>query len=61
MHIGIELYNLRDDIGESKNIADQHPEIVSKLSALGEEARNDLGDALQYRTGSDIRPAGKTK
>jgi hypothetical protein len=61
MHIGLELYNLRDDIRESKDIAEQHPEIVSILSALGEEARNDLGDALQNRTGSNIRPAGKTK
>ncbi|MFH1716570.1 MAG: arylsulfatase [Planctomycetota bacterium] len=27
----IELYNLRDDIGEKNNIADRHPEIVAKI------------------------------
>ena len=28
----IELYNLRDDIGEKNNIAKQHPEIVAKIA-----------------------------
>ncbi len=28
------LYNLRDDIGESKNVADQHPDIVRRLESL---------------------------
>ena len=27
----IELYNLRNDIGEKKNVADRHPEIVAKI------------------------------
>jgi len=27
----VELYNLEEDIGETKNIADQHPEIAKKL------------------------------
>lgn len=31
-----ELYNLREDISESKNLADQHPEIVAKLQKLTE-------------------------
>ena len=28
----IELYNLKDDIAEQKNIADQHPETVAKIA-----------------------------
>ena len=28
-----ELYNLRDDLGESKNLAKQHPDILERLSA----------------------------
>ncbi|MHC4998683.1 MAG: hypothetical protein ACYTEM_06645 [Planctomycetota bacterium] len=28
---GIELYNLKDDVGETKNLARKHPEIVQKL------------------------------
>jgi arylsulfatase len=32
-----ELYNLRDDIGETKNVADKHPEIVQRLTAMTSE------------------------
>ncbi len=31
---GTELYNLRDDLGEQNNLADQHPEKVAELDAL---------------------------
>ncbi|GIW82834.1 MAG: arylsulfatase [Gemmatales bacterium] len=30
----IELYNLEEDVGESKNVADKHPQIVARLSEL---------------------------
>lgn len=30
----VSLYNLRDDISETKNLAESHPEIVSKMSAM---------------------------
>ena len=30
----IELYSLKDDLGETKNLADQHPDIVKKMTAL---------------------------
>ena len=30
----VELYNLSTDIGETKNVADQHPAVVSELQAL---------------------------
>ncbi|MCA8996219.1 MAG: sulfatase [Planctomycetaceae bacterium] len=51
-----ELYNLRDDIGETKNVADAHPEIVARLRDLCEQARNDLGDG--DTPGENQRPAG---
>jgi len=38
------LYDLEADIGEKKNIADQHPEVVAKLKKLVEKARSDIGD-----------------
>ena len=28
---GVELYNLPRDIGESRNVADRHPQIVQRL------------------------------
>ena len=43
--IGVALFNLKADPGETKNLADQHPEIVRRLQAIVDEARADLGDA----------------
>jgi len=34
-----ELYNLADDIGETKNLAAQHPEIVKEMTALLQQVR----------------------
>jgi arylsulfatase A-like enzyme len=35
----IELYNLKTDIGEKQNIADQHPDIVAKIEGYMKTAR----------------------
>jgi hypothetical protein len=35
----IELYNLKDDLGEKHNVADQHPEIVARIAKYMKEAR----------------------
>jgi arylsulfatase A-like enzyme len=35
----IELYNLKDDIGEQHNIAGRHPEVVAKIEQLMKSAR----------------------
>ena len=36
-----ELYNLAEDIGESNDVATQHPQVVAELAALLESARTD--------------------
>ena len=56
---GPVLYNLKDDISESKNVADQHPEVVKRLTALGEQAREDLGDSGTRRKGKNNRQPGR--
>jgi arylsulfatase A-like enzyme len=56
---GIELYDLKNDVGETKNIAAEHPEIVECLMKHVETARETLGDRLTKRKGSEVRPAGK--
>jgi len=56
---GLELYNLETDIGETTNVADQHPEVVKRLEALAEKAREDLGDKLTKRKGKNVRPHGE--
>ncbi|HCR30061.1 MAG TPA: N-acetylgalactosamine-6-sulfatase [Opitutae bacterium] len=40
----LHLFNLIDDIGESTNIADEHPDIVAQLTRHIEWARKDIGD-----------------
>ncbi|MCH7945478.1 MAG: sulfatase [Armatimonadetes bacterium] len=57
--IGLSLYNLRRDVGETVNLADEYPEVVARLLKLAELARPDLGDSLTDRTGENVRPAGK--
>jgi arylsulfatase len=52
------LYNLQEDIGERKDVKDQHPEIVEQLKALAEKARSDLGDSLTKRKGTHVREPG---
>ena len=51
-----ELYNLDDDLGETRNVAAEHPDVVARLLALAEKARKDLGDEGIEGTGQ--RPAG---
>lgn len=55
----LALYDLETDIGESNNVATQNSEVVTKLTALAEIARDDLGDTLTKRQGSGIRLAGR--
>lgn len=56
---GLELYNLQSDVGETTNVADQHPEVVEQLSRLADVARRDLGDSLHNITGAGVRPPGR--
>ena len=52
----LKLFDLDADIAEKNNVADQHPDIVNRLLALAEKARQDLGDVDREGTGQ--RPAG---
>lgn len=50
------LYDLAADLGETRNLAERHPNTVARLVALAEGAREDLGDI--GRTGKNQRAAG---
>lgn len=50
------LFNLKNDPGETKNILDQHPEIVRRIDRLADRMREELGDSLTGRSGRQIRP-----
>jgi arylsulfatase len=52
------LYDLNRDPGERYNVAVQHPDVVAALEKLAQQARQDMGDDLQNRPGSNRRPVG---
>jgi arylsulfatase len=56
-----ELYDLTNDIGETKNIAAAHPEEVKTLLDFAERCRADLGDSLTGREGAGVRMAGRVE
>jgi len=49
--IGLSLFDLEKDVGESKDLSESHPEVVKRLSALGKAFDADLGKSR--------RPPGK--
>jgi len=59
LECGLELYNLDQDIGETHDVAAENPHVVSRLQALADKIRSQLGDSLTHVTGSEIRPAGE--
>jgi arylsulfatase len=55
----LSLYDLASDLGETTNVAAQHPDVVSRLQKLAEAAREELGDSLTRREGRGVRPCGQ--
>ncbi len=54
-----QLYNLEADPGEASDVAANHPDVLARLLALAEVARNELGDSLTQRVGSGTRAPGR--
>ncbi len=60
LHLGkSELYNLDDDIGEAKNIAAEHADIVAQLQKQAETMKADLGDKTKDAPG--VRELGRVE
>ena len=55
----LALYDLEKDPGEITNLVDRHPEVVERLTALGNQAREELGDSATKHEGTGVRPAGR--
>jgi len=53
LHTNGQLYNLKKDIGERKNVAKQNPDIVTRLRKYLDQCRADLDDP------KNCRPVGK--
>jgi len=56
---GLELYDLYTDPGETRDLAEERPEVVGRLTRLAERARVDMGDALTEREGANVRAPGR--
>lgn len=52
------LFNLGTDLGESRNVASEYPEVVRRLQKIADKARKELGDAVTGETGENVRQAG---
>ncbi|HTL28821.1 MAG TPA: sulfatase [Tepidisphaeraceae bacterium] len=55
----MSLFDLEADHGETKDVSADHPDIVKRLTALAEVAREDLGDAATKREGKNVREPGR--
>jgi arylsulfatase A-like enzyme len=53
----LSLFDLESDIGETTNLAVQHPEVVAKLKRDADQMRKQLGDGTQSE-GTERRPLG---
>ena len=54
-----ELYNLKTDPSEIKNIINDFPDLAKKITTLANNKRKELGDDLTNVLGSEIREVGK--
>jgi arylsulfatase A-like enzyme len=54
-----ELYNLQQDIGETTNVYQDHPEIVREIEQYAQKCRADLGDMATGDLGSGCRSVGR--
>ena len=54
----IELYNLETDISETKNVAEDYPEIIKEIELLADAKRDELGDKLYNIEGKENREVG---
>ena len=53
-----ELYDMRGDIEEKRNVAAQQADLVKRMLDLAERCRADLGDTMLGRKGAGVRAPG---
>ena len=57
--IGLSLFDLSKDIGETTDVKDQHPNVVARMQELAQAMRLDLGDSLTQTEGAGARSPGR--
>jgi arylsulfatase A-like enzyme len=61
LRVGLELYDLDSDLGETRNLAGDRSDVVRELQAKADAIRAQLGDSLVHRVGDAVRPADVAK
>jgi arylsulfatase A-like enzyme len=59
VEIGLALFDLESDVGETTNVADEHPDVVAKIQRLADRIRVELGDSATKQKGSGVREPGR--
>jgi len=57
--IGLALFDLSNDIGETTDVKDDYPEVLKRMQDLADDMRTDLGDSLTKVDGEGLRSPGK--
>lgn len=57
--IELALFDLENDVGETTDVKDRHPEVVAAIQKLAGAIREDLGDSARKIKGAGTRPAGQ--
>lgn len=54
-----ELYDMRGDIEEKRNVAAQHPDVVRRMLDQAQQCRSELGDTTLGLKGAGVREPGR--
>ena len=57
--VQLGLYDLEVDRGERTDVKGKNPEVLSKMQALADQKRVELGDGLKKIKGAENRQSGK--
>jgi arylsulfatase A-like enzyme len=57
--IDLALFDLAADVGESRDVAAQHPDVVKRIRELADKMRAELGDSATGQKGSGVREPGR--
>ena len=55
------LYNLSEDVGETKDVCDENPDVARSLEELADKFREDIGDSSAGIEGKNCRSLGRVK
>ncbi len=57
LKVGLELYDLDADVGETRDVAAEHPDVVARLQKAADAIRARLGDKRAGFEPTEVRPA----